>query len=109
MRFPLEVPVVFWWKDDIGERRQVEGRTYDVSEMGVFVLASFCPPVGAHVNLKISIAGLPDPAQFTRMEMQGRVLRVEQTGMGQGRNGFAILSEQTILHEEGEDAGDWRN
>jgi hypothetical protein len=99
MRFPIDVPVSFWWQDSIGERQQVEGHTYDVSELGAFVLASRCPPPGAHVNVKISIGALPDAPRGLRMEIEGLVLRVEQIEMGQRRDGFAILSTQAILHD----------
>jgi hypothetical protein len=98
MRFPLEVPAVFSWVDASGERQRKEGRIYDVSELGAFVLASDCPPAGARVSVKIFLAGVTD-APGALMEMQGRVLRVEQIRT-EGRDGFAILSDRPV-----EDAG----
>jgi hypothetical protein len=98
MRFPLDVPVVYWWQDAKGEH-QGEGRVYDVSELGVFVLASACPPAGTQVSAKISIAAVPYVPRALRMQVEGRVLRVEQVGSGDRRDGFAILSDQAILHE----------
>jgi hypothetical protein len=100
MRFPMDAPVVFWWKDVIGNHQQAEGRTYDVSELGAFVLASLCPPAGAQVSVKISIGAVPDVARSVRMQVEGRVLRVEQVGTGQGRDGFAILSDRAVFDEE---------
>jgi hypothetical protein len=100
MRFPMDAPVLFWWKDTIGKRQQGEGRTYDVSELGAFVLASLCPPPGAQVSVKISIGAVPDVARSWRMQVEGRVLRVEQVGTGQGRDGFAILSDRAVFDEE---------
>lgn len=100
MRFPMDARVVFWWKDAIGKRQQGEGRTYDVSELGAFVLASLCPPAGAQVSVKISIEAVPDVARSLRMQVEGRVLRVEQVGTGQGRDGFAILSDRAVFDEE---------
>jgi hypothetical protein len=100
MRFPMDAPVVFWWKDAIGKRQQGEGRTYDVSELGAFVLASLCPPAGAQVSVKIAIGAVPDVARSLRMQVEGRVLRVEQVGTGQGRDGFAILSDRAVFDEE---------
>ena len=100
----MDVPVVFWWQDTMGERQHAEGHTYDVSELGAFVLASLCPPAGAHVNVEISIAAVPETplSQGMRVEIEGQVLRVERIGMGQGRDGFAILTEQAIFDEAAE-------
>jgi hypothetical protein len=99
MRFPLDVPVVFWWTDANGGHQQGEGRCYDLSDLGVFVFASACPPEGAQVGLRIPITQFPDVAQPLRMEVEGRVLRIEQVRSGDRRDGFAILSEQTVLRE----------
>ena len=51
------------------------------------------------MGLKISITGVPDAPRALRMEVRGRVLRVEQVRSGEGRDGFAILSDQAILRE----------
>jgi hypothetical protein len=99
MRFPLDVPVVFWWTDANGAHQLGEGRSYDVSELGVFVCASACPPPGAQVGLKIPIPEVLDAPPALRMEVAGRVLRVEQVRSGEGRDGFAILSDQVVLRE----------
>jgi hypothetical protein len=99
MRFPLEVSVSFWWTDANGVHQLGEGRSYDVSELGVFVCASSCPPAGAQVGLKIPIAEVPDVPRALRMEVEGRVLRVEQVRNGEGRDGFVILSDRAILLE----------
>jgi len=99
MRFPLDAPVVFWWRDANGVHQQGEGRSYDLSELGAFVFASACPPEGAQVGLRIPITQFPDVARPLRMEMEGRVLRIEQVRSGEGRDGFAILSVQTVLCE----------
>jgi len=99
MRFPLDVPVVFWWIDATGVYQLGEGRSYDVSESGVFVCARACPPAGAQVGLKIPIPEIFDAPRALRMEVAGRVLRVEQVRSGEGRDGFAILSDQAILRE----------
>ena len=99
MRFPLDVSVVFWWTDVNGEHQQGEGRSCDLSELGAFVFASVCPPEGAQVGLRIPITQFPDVAQPLRMEVEGRVLRVEEVRSGHWRDGFAILTEQTVLRE----------
>jgi hypothetical protein len=97
-RFPLDVPVVFWW-DANGVHEQGEGRCYDLSELGAFVFASACPQEGTQVGLRIPITQFPDVAQALRMEMEGRVVRIEEVRKGEGRDGFAILSEEIVLRE----------
>jgi hypothetical protein len=99
MRFPMDVPVAFWWQNASGEGQQGEGRAYDVSESGAFILASPCPPIGAYVNVKIPISQIPNAPQHLRVEMDGRVIRVEQNRNGHGRDGFAIVSDQVVLRE----------
>jgi hypothetical protein len=98
-RFPLDVPVVFWWTDANGVHEQGEGRCYDLSELGAFVFASACPQEGTQVGLRIPITQFPDAAQALRMEMEGRVVRIEEVRSGKGRDGFAILSEEIVLRE----------
>jgi hypothetical protein len=92
-RFPLDVPVVFWWTDANGVHEQGEGRCYDLSELGAFVFASACPQEGTHVGLRIPVS------QALRMEMEGRIVRIEEIRSGKGRDGFAILSEEIVLRE----------
>lgn len=100
MRFPMDVPVIFWWHDEVGGHQQGEGRTYDVSESGAFILTSRCPPPGALVNIKIPMAAVPNAPRSLRMEVEGRVLRVEQARSGERRDGFAMLSDRAILRQE---------
>jgi hypothetical protein len=99
MRFPMDVPVTFWWRDANGVHQLGNGRSFDVSELGVFVCANGCPPAGAQVGLKMSITGVPDAPRALRMEVEGRVLRIEQARGGNGRDGFAILSDEVMLRE----------
>ena len=99
MRFPLDVHVVFWWTDVNGEHQQGDGRSCDLSELGAFVFASACPPEGAQVGVRIPITQFPDAAQPLRMEVEGRVLRIEEVRSGDRRDGFAIVTEQIVLHE----------
>jgi hypothetical protein len=99
MRFPLDVPVVFWWTDANGVEQLGEGRSYDVSELGVYVCASSCPPAGARVGLKIPIPEVLDARPGLRMEVEGHVMRVEQVRSGHRRDGFSILSNKSILRE----------
>src|ERR1700686_4675366 len=90
LRFPLETPVTFWWKNGNGEPLQGEGRSRDVSEHGAFVFAPICPPVGVTVKLTMAVEGVPDATGLCPLEVEGEILRVEQSVSGMEMDGFAI-------------------
>jgi hypothetical protein len=97
IRYPLETSVVFWWKDKNGIYQQNEGRGRDVSDRGAFVFAAACPPIGTSIGLRISLEGFPDAAPALRIEVEGRVLRVEQSRSGERSSGFAVLLSNAIV------------
>lgn len=92
LRFLMQTAVTFWWTNGTGEPRQGEGRSRDLSEHGAFVFASMCPPVGANVVLKIDLEGIPDEIGRLPVEVEGEVLRVEESPAERGMltGGFAI-------------------
>jgi hypothetical protein len=92
LRFLLQTAVTFWWTNGNGEPRQGEGRSRDVSEHGAFVFAPCCPPVGASLTLKIDLEGIPDEIGRLPVEVEGEVLRVEQSPAERGMltGGFAV-------------------
>jgi hypothetical protein len=106
MRYPLEAQVSFHWKDKDGTERRGQGTSRDLSETGTFVFAPACPPVGSKVELRISVAALPSAASALRMELEGRVLRVEQTTVRKGSGGFAVATNGAALRENDESAGE---
>jgi hypothetical protein len=99
IRYPLDASVLFWWKDENGIYQQNEGRGRDASDQGAFVLAAACPPVGTGIRLRISIEGFPDSAAALRIEVEGRVLRVEEAWPSGEINGFAVLLSKAIVAE----------
>jgi hypothetical protein len=104
MRYPLKTRVSFRWKDKDGTQRRGEGTSRDLSETGTFVFASGCPPVGSEVELGISFAALPSVASALRMELEGRVLRVEKSS--KGSDGFAVATNEATLRENDESASE---
>jgi hypothetical protein len=105
MRYPVEAPVLFWWKDENGNQRQGEGTSRDVSETGAFVFAQGCPPVGGVVQLRIFVVAPLDATRVLNMGFEGRVLRVDQSTPGRGKSGFAVLSHVASLRESHESIG----
>jgi hypothetical protein len=96
IRFPLEAPILYRWADG-GIDKQGEGRTHDISEMGTFVLSSTCPPVETQISFQIFLPVLPGFEPRTRVEAEGKVVRVEQARGLEGRDGFAVLARHTLL------------
>jgi hypothetical protein len=101
IRYPLETAVAFWWRDENGQNQQFEGRGRDVSDRGVFVFASTCPPVGTGIGLRISLDGLPDLAPALRIDVEGRVLRVEPARSGETSGGFAVMLSNAKVADSG--------
>ena len=87
---------MFWWTDTGIEKRS-EGRTHDISEVGAFVLAHICPPSGIQIGFKVFLPVLPGFEPKARVEAVGQVLRVEQGGGLDGREGFAISTRHILL------------
>ena len=92
LRFLLQTAVTFWWTNGSGERRRGEGRSRDLSVHGAFVFASNCPPVGSNVVLMIDLEGIPDEIGTLPVQVEGEVLRVEQSPAERGMltAGFAL-------------------
>ena len=102
MRLPLQACVVFWWKDSTGSYQEGQGRIRDITEHGAFIFAAACPPHNASVELRIFFDAVPDAKAVLRMEIEGRVVRVEQSSTIQGSSGFAIQTTEAVLKENGE-------
>jgi PilZ domain len=96
IRFPLEASVEFWWKDMSGATRHGLGRSRDISEHGVFVLAEQCPPQGDPVELSILIDELSQTGELLQVHINGKVLRVDEILAEKEGSGFAVLSVQPL-------------
>ena len=106
MRFPVVAPVFFRWKDANGNEHCGEGTSRDISETGAFVLTAVSPPLGADIELRISLAELLKTTTAGRMELGGQVLRIEETAAGRGIGGFAVLTQEVIFLEQDESTGE---
>jgi hypothetical protein len=72
------------------------GRSRDISEHGVFVLAEHCPPMGDQVELNILIDELTQTGDILHVHINGKVLRVDEILSEQEGFGFAVLSDQPL-------------
>lgn len=92
IRYPLRARAQFVWVGRDGQRHEARGYSRDVSEDGAYILTKTCPPVGATVHLAINFPYVPDPARSRRLEVNGRVMRVDLLLANKSRWGFAIAS-----------------
>jgi hypothetical protein len=100
IRFPLEASVTFYWKGENGMEQRGAGHSRDISEHGVFVFSDECPPAGTKIGLNILLPEFSDIAHGLRMQIEGRVLRVDERQGEQRVCGFAVLSEQALWNRD---------
>ena len=96
VRFRLNAPAIFRWKDQSGTKQEEMGRTLDISTSGIFVTCQTAPPVSAAVSLEIRVPPLErNTLQQLRLEAMGRVVRLVEAGPN---SGFAAKG-QFSLHD----------
>ncbi len=99
IRYPLRAPVTFTWVGRDGVRHDGKGSSRDISEGGAYIVTKTAPPIGAGVLLEIRFPYLPELDRFHRIEMDGRVVRVDLLLDNRAGWGFAISSARTVLQE----------
>ena len=98
-RYPLQVPVIYVWRDVYGNPHQDEGKTLDISSIGEFVLARNCPDEGAPITLDILLPRAPTAVRALRIQVEGIVVRVDQRENGKSTNGFAVANQKSVLSD----------
>lgn len=61
------------------------------------MLAPACPPLGTDVGLTFFLPKLSKTIAAVRMEVEGKVIRVEEEEGSEKRGGFAVLTTAAIL------------
>lgn len=89
-RYQMRVPVIFKWDDQQGLRQQGGGFTRDISTGGIFVSCPTSPPAGTAVALEVLLPPLEAEAQGLRLQADGQVVRLEESGK---RGGFAAAAD----------------
>jgi hypothetical protein len=78
-RIPVELPAKVRWKSGAGTRRQVEGKTGNISGNGLFLTVPVRPRRKTPVTVTVFL-----PAEITQTHLellcQGRVVRWSQPG-----------------------------
>lgn len=98
VRYSLQVPTIFVWKDENGIEQRVEGRTRDISTTGAYVVSRVCPPEGAMVRVDMLLATVHDSQRGLRLNAHGRVVRAEWPPDAESPKGFAVLTLRALMH-----------
>jgi hypothetical protein len=99
VRYRLGAPVAFSWIGPGGARLQGEGLTRDINAKGAFILTPTFPPEGVLVSVEIFLPSLRSGGHPVSLITEGQVIRVEHTGAGAGRGGFAVVSQGFAIPE----------
>src|SRR6266446_6484940 len=93
IRYRLDAPALFSWESAQHKRLQGEGVTRDISVFGAFILTPTCPPVDVPIQVEVVLPSLTGLKPIIRVCGTARVLRVDHSSNGGGKNGFAVVSE----------------
>jgi hypothetical protein len=99
IRYPLRAPVTFHWVGRDGMAHEGKGNSRDISESGAYIVTKNSPPMSADIMLEIRFPYLPELDRFHRIEMDGRVVRVDLLLDNRSGWGFAISAQRTVLQE----------
>jgi PilZ domain len=104
MRYPVKARVDFWWQHE-DRTCSGNGTSRDVSEKGAFVIAPITPPLGTDVGLTFFLPKLSKAIAAVRIEVEAKVIRVDQETEAEKRGGFAVLTKAAILRKNGKTGG----
>jgi hypothetical protein len=105
IRYRMEAPAIFTWKNFEREQLQGEGITRDMSLLGAFILSATCPPRLSSIRVEVALPSVIGIEADIRIVGDARVVRVEHCKVGHGEDGFAVVpfdlyhwNVQTYLH-----------
>lgn len=90
LRFRLQLPVVARWIDGEGKVRYDAGFSRDICALGVFIISSERPPIGAMVSINVQLPYMRADFKESQLQSVGSVVRVEAAG---DISGYAVLCD----------------
>jgi hypothetical protein len=87
-RYSLSAPASFWWRRGDGVLQEGHGTTLDISTLGVFVVTTFFPPVGRHLEIEVHLPAASGVRRSVQLRGEGKVVRAGRIGPG-SESGFA--------------------
>jgi len=109
-RFNLSAPIQFRWKLPSSLRIAESGITRDISDKGVFVFATTCPPLGRAIHMIITLPRLIGDSGL-EIRANATVVRVERHDHLESGAGFAAVTKSYTLvnwHYSGQEPGEFR-
>ena len=98
MRYQLDLPVTFRWRDQQGHERVGAGFTHDVSAVGMFLFSHDIPSQDEILQCEVKLPRLRDSG-CVPVIVSGRVVRIEQD-VDWRQRGFAVVGEMFQLCNE---------
>ena len=89
-RHRVSAPALYWWQGADGKLQEAQGISRDISDRGVFVLATDLPPPGVHVELQVHLPAVTGTSRSAQLYGEGTVVRT--SGRGAGESGFAAAA-----------------
>lgn len=100
-RQPLEVPLLFSWKDDKGRRHRGTGFARNLSPGGFYLVTRDRPPIAHSIEFEALLPSLGPNAPCLRLQGVANTLRVEREAGNNGDKwqGIAAATDNFVLRE----------
>jgi PilZ domain len=102
IRYPLRSPATFTWLGLDGVEHQGKGTSRDISEGGAYIVTKSCPALRSTIGVVVRFSSLPGLSRSYRLELSGRVVRIEPLLHSKENWGFAVSCVQPVLQEVGD-------
>ena len=107
IRYPLRAPATFTWLGLDGVEHQGKGTSHNISERGAYIVTRSCPALRSTIGVVVRFSSFPGLSRSYRLELSGRVVRIEPLLHSKESWGFAVSSMQPVLQElDDSDSGD---
>ena len=80
-RYEIPAPVSFSWSFCGEPTQTAEGLTRDISHCGVWIWTNSCPPVGALIQMTVSLPRINGSVRAMSIAGEGIVVRIEINNM----------------------------
>lgn len=78
-RFELRAPARFWWVLGKGSLHSSMGVTRNISNSGILIAASECPPLGAAIQVEVLLQRSEGSSYGMKLGGEGVVVRMDET------------------------------
>lgn len=88
------------WDPINGGERQGTGKTRDISVSGAYILSDCQPPIGAAVQMSVTLPPLSGSKRVAQLSIDAQTIRIDASGFAvTGKTGFQ-LEYQDSEHDE---------